>query len=134
SGRRPVPPHEGGIHFELSNALAGDEPKGAVRLVRQLPDQGESAIGILLAAILPTVRNLLLAKDLMERHSLPRPHAPFPFISAINRLPAGAVAHLPRKKDGSINAYTLAIAAQNAHRFSTEQLAPAIQACRAADH
>jgi len=102
-------------------------------LVRQLLDQGESAIGILLAAILPTVRNLLLAKDLMERHRLPRPHAPFPFISAINRLPADAIAHLPRKKDGSINAYTLAIAAQNAHRFSTEQLVTGMQACLAAN-
>jgi len=58
----------------------------------------------------------------MERHRLPRPHAPFPFISAINRLPADAIAHLPRKKDGTVNAYALGIAAQNAHRFSTEQL------------
>jgi DNA polymerase-3 subunit delta len=102
-------------------------------LVRRLLDQGESAIGILLVAILPTVRNLLLAKDLMERHRLSRPHAPFPFISAINRLPADAIAHLPRKKDGTVNAYALGIAAQNAHRFSTEQLIAGMQACLAAN-
>jgi DNA polymerase-3 subunit delta len=65
----------------------------------------------------------------MERHRLPRPHAPFQFISIINRLPADATEHLPRKKDGSINAYALGIAAQHAHRFETKQLIEGMQAC-----
>src|SRR5438876_9322191 len=131
--RELVPLTHAGVIFDLSNALAEHDLKRALELVRQLLDQGESAIGILLAAILPTVRNLLLAKDLMERHRLPRPYAPFPFISAVNRLPADAVAHLPRKKDGTINAWTLGIAAQNAHRFSTKQLIAGMQACLAAN-
>ena len=97
--------------------------------MRRLLDQGESAIGILLAAILPTVRNLLLAKDLMERHRLGRLRSPFQFISAINRLPAEARDHLPRKKDGAINAYPLGIAALQAHRFETKQLVGAMHAC-----
>jgi DNA polymerase-3 subunit delta len=96
-------------------------------------DQGESAIGILLAAVVPTIRNLLLAKDLMERHGLPRSHSPFQFISAINRLPAKATEHLPRKKDGSINAYALGIAAQHAHQFETDQLINAMRACLTAN-
>ena len=115
------------------HALAERDLKRALELVRQLLDQGESAIGILLVAILPTIRNLLLAKDLMERHRISRPLAPFPFISAINRLPAEATQHLPRKKDGSINAYALGIAAQNAHRFATKQLTTGMQACLAAN-
>jgi DNA polymerase-3 subunit delta len=131
--RELVPLTREGVIFDLSNALAGRDLKHALDLVRQLLDQGESAIGILLVAVLPTVRNLLLAKDLMERHRIPRPHVPFPFISAINRLPAEATAHLPRKKDGSINAYTLGIAAQNAHRFSTKQLIAGMTACLAAN-
>src|SRR2546430_2235488 len=131
--RELVPLTREGVIFDLSNALAARDLARALELVRQLLDQGESAIGILLVAILTTVRNLLLAKDLMERHRLARPHAPFPFISAINRLPADAIAHLPRKKDGSVNAYTLGIAAQNAHRFSTEQLIAGMQACLAAN-
>ena len=65
----------------------------------------------------------------MERHRLARPHSPFQFISAINRLPAEATDHLPRKKDGSINAYALGIAAQHAHRFEVKQLIEAMQAC-----
>jgi DNA polymerase-3 subunit delta len=131
--RELVPLTREGVIFDLSNALAERDLERALELVRQLLDQGESAIGILLVAILPTVRNLLLAKDLMERHPIPRPYVPFPFISAVNRLPADATVHLPRKKDGSINAYTLGIAAQNAHRFTTEQLIAGMQACLAAN-
>ncbi|MFZ3374317.1 MAG: DNA polymerase III subunit delta [Chthoniobacterales bacterium] len=127
--RELVPLSRAGVIFELGNALAERDLARALTLVRRLLDQGESAIGILLVAILPTIRNLLLAKDLMERHRLPRPHAPFHFISAINRLPPTATEHLPRKKDGSINAYALGIGAQNAHRFETEQLVAGMQAC-----
>src|SRR5438270_6133892 len=130
--RELVPLTREGVIFDLSNALAERDLERAIDLVRQLLDQGESAIGVLLVAILPTVRNLLLAKDLMERHHLSRPHAPFPFILAVNRLPADATAHLPRKKDGTVNAFALGIAAQNAHRFSTEQLIAGMQAGLAA--
>jgi len=83
----------------------------------------------LLAAILPTIRNLLLAKDLMERHRISRPHAPFGFISALNRLPAEATEHLLRKNDGSINGFALGIAAQQAHRFETAQLIEGMESC-----
>jgi DNA polymerase III subunit delta len=127
--RELVPLSRAGVIFELGNALAERDLERALRLVRRLLDQGESAIGILLVAILPTVRNLLLARDLMERHRLPRPQVPFQFISALNRLPPNATEHLPRKKDGSINAYALGIAAQNTHRFETAQLIAGMQAC-----
>ena len=127
--RELVPLSRAGVIFELGNALAARDLQLSLKLVRRLLDQGESAIGILLVAIVPTIRNLLLAKDLMERYRLPRPHSPFQFISAINRLPAEATDHLPRKKDGSVNAYALGIAAQQAGRFETTQLIQAMQAC-----
>lgn len=127
--RELVPLSRAGVIFELSTALATRNLELALTLVRRLLDHGESAIGILLVAIVPTIRNLLLAKDLMERHRLRPPHSPFQFISAINRLPAKATEHLPRKKDGSINAYALGIAAQNAHQFETNQLIEAMRAC-----
>src|SRR5437899_11648315 len=127
--RELVPLSRAGIIFELSNALAVRDLELALTLVRRLLDQGESAIGILLAAIVPTIRNLLLAKDLVERHRLQRPHSPFQFISAINRLPLKATEQLPRKKDGSINAYALGIAAQDADQFETDQLIDAMRAC-----
>ena len=127
--RALVPLSRSGVIFELGNALAERDLQLSLKLVRRLLDQGESAIGILLVAIVPTIRNLLLAKDLMERYRLPRPYSPFQFISTINRLPAEATDHLPRKKDGSVNAYALGIAAQQAGRFEMSQLIQAMQAC-----
>jgi DNA polymerase-3 subunit delta len=124
-----VPLSRAGVIFELGNALAACDLQRALMLVKRLLDQGESAIGILLVAVLPTIRNLLLVKDLMERHGLSRPHAPFNFISALNRLPAAATEHLPRKKDGSINGFALGIAAQQAHRFQTKKLIDGLEAC-----
>jgi len=127
--RELVPLSRAGVIFELGNALAGRDLQLSLKLVRRLLDQGESAIGILLVAIVPTIRNLLLAKDLMERYRLPRPYSPFQFISAVNRLPGEATDHLPRKKDGSVNAYALGIAAQQAGQFETSQLIQAMRAC-----
>ena len=127
--RELVPLSRAGVIFELGNALAACDLERALMLVKRLLDQGETAIGILLVAILPTIRNLLLVKDLMERHGLARPDAPFTFISALNRLPAEATAHLPRKKDGSINGYALGLAAQQAHRFQTKKLIAGLEAC-----
>jgi len=131
--RELVPLSRAGVIFELGNALAARDLQLSLKLVRRLLDQGESAIGILLVAIVPTIRNLLLAKDLMERYRLPGLHSPFQFISAINRLPSEATGHLPRKKDGSINAYPLGIAARQAGRFETTQLIEAMRACLAAN-
>src|SRR5438067_229861 len=127
--RELVPLSRAGVIFELSNALAARDLELALTLVRRLLEQGEKAIGILLAAIVPTIRNLLLAKDLMEQHGIRQPHSPFQFVAAMNRLPAKATEHLPRKKDGSINAYSLAIAAQHAYHFETAQLVEAMRAC-----
>ena len=131
--RTLVPLSRGGIIYELSNALAARDLDRALKLVRRLLDQRETAIGILLASIVPTVRNLLLAKDIMQRHRLPRPSAPYSFISNLNRLPGEATAHLPRKKDGSINGYALGFAAVQAHRFETDQLIAGLEACLTAN-
>jgi DNA polymerase III subunit delta len=127
--RELVPLSRAGVIFELSNALSARDLELALTLVRRLLEQGESAVGILLAAIVPTIRNLLLAKDLMEQHGIRRPHSPFQFIATMNRLPAKATEHLPRKKDGSINAYGLGIAAQHANQFDGDELIEAMRAC-----
>jgi len=127
--RLMVPASRAGVVFELGNALAARDLSGALALVEQLLFQGETAIAILLVAIIPTVRNLLLAKDLMQRYRLSRPAAPFHFTGTLNRLPAEATDHLPRKKDGGINTYALGIAAMHAQRYTLAELRAAMGAC-----
>jgi DNA polymerase-3 subunit delta len=127
--RKLVSLSRAGVIFELGNALAARDLPRSLALLDQLLFQGETAIGILIVAIIPTVRNLLVVKDLMDRHKLQRPAQPFFFGKALDRLPAGATAHLPRKKDGTVNAYTLGIAASHAHRYQLPELRAAMHAC-----
>jgi len=123
---------EGGI-FDLSNALARRDLPGSLESLEQLLRQGESAVGILLAAIVPTVRNLLLVKDLMVRFKLKPPDAPQYFAAALNRLPEEALEHLPRKKDGALSTYALGLAAGNAAAFTLAELTQGLSACREAN-
>ena len=123
---------EGGI-FDLSEAVARRDLPLALETLDQLFRQGERGVGILLAAIVPTVRNLLLAKDLLVRHKLPPPSQPQFFAGALKRLPTEASSHLPRKKDGTISAYSLGIAAINAAHYSLAELEDGFAACAAAN-
>ena len=131
--RALVPLSRAGVVFELGNALSAREVSRCFALVEQLLKQGENAVGILLVAIVPAVRSLLLVKDLMQRHRLTPPQAPWFFGSAINALPPEATAHLPRKKDGSINTYALGLAAMHAKRFEVDELRDLLEACLTAN-
>jgi DNA polymerase III subunit delta len=128
-----VPMSRAGIIWELGNALSERDVQRALELLDLLLFQGEHAIGIILVAIIPTVRNLLVVKDLMVRHKLTRPQQPFYFGKMLERLPPEATAHLPRKKDGGVNAFALGIAATHAHRYRMEELHAAFDACLAAN-
>ena len=46
----------------------------------------------------------------MMRHKLSRPQQPFFFGKTLEKLPESATAHLPRKKDGTVNTYALGLA------------------------
>jgi DNA polymerase-3 subunit delta len=131
--RTLVPLSRSGVVFELGNALAARETSRCFALVEQLLKQGESAVGILLIAIVPTVRSLLLVKDLMQRHRLRPPQAPWFFSGTLNSLPPEATEHLPRKKDGTINAFALGLASMHAKRFEIEELRDLLDACLAAN-
>lgn len=124
-----VPLSKAGVVFELGNAIAERDLNRSLKLIDQLITQGESAIGILLASIIPMVRCLVVVKDLMQRHRLSAPAKPFFFGATLNRLSADATEHLPRKKDGTINAFTLGIAATHARRYKAEELSGALDAC-----
>jgi DNA polymerase-3 subunit delta len=118
-----------GVIWELGAGIAKRQLAQSLALLDQLLFQGETPIGILYAAIIPTVRNLLVTKDLLLRHKLRPPQAPFQFNSMLSRLPEVAIRHLRRKKDGTINAYALGLAASEAGRFELTELVDGIDAC-----
>jgi DNA polymerase III subunit delta len=131
--RRLVAKTATGVIWELGNAISRRNLSEALDLLQQLLFQGETAMGILFAAIIPTMRNLLAAKELCVSNGLRPPQAPFQFGPMINRLPESAVSFLPRKKDGSINTYALGLAACEIHRFSIEELQQGLKDCLAAN-
>ncbi len=128
-----VPLTKSAIIFELGHAISECSLRHALELLDILFAQKETAIGILLASIVPTVRQLLLARDLIERHHLDFPSHPSAFMKALERLPQKALDHLPRKKDGSLSLYPLAIAATYAKNHSLASLLNALAACVAAN-
>lgn len=124
-----TPLSRAGVIFELGNAISCRQLARSIELLKQLVFQGETEMGILFATIIPTVRNLLLVKDLMARHKLAKPAQAFHFGGTLERLPAEAIAHLPRTKEGKLNAFPLGIAAGNVHRYTLPELRKALSAC-----
>jgi DNA polymerase-3 subunit delta len=125
-----VPLNRAGVIFEVGNAIGKRDLRRALELVRTLVFQGQNPIGILLGAIVPRVRNLLLASDIITRHpKIPRGGYQG-FIGALDRLPTHETAHLPKKKDGSgINGYPIFLALNEAQKFTAEELRTALQGC-----
>ncbi len=121
-----------GVVFELGSAIEQRNLPYALELIDQLLYRGESAIGILLAAIVPRVRNLLLAKDLQERLRVGGSNYQS-YIGAVNRLPASETAHIPKTKEGKINGYPLFLASRWARGFTSEQLRDGMNACLTAN-
>lgn len=121
---------KGGVVFELGNAIGQRQLAYSLALVDQLIEQNEQPIGILLAAIVPKVRNLFAAKQIEERHRI-RPGGSYQsYAAALERLPEKELARLPKKKDGSgLNVYPLFLAAKEAVKFTGDELLVALEEC-----
>ncbi len=119
---------ESGV-FDIGNAISARNLPLVLETLEQLFHQGEKGVGILLASIVPTVRNLLIAKSLLVRHKLKPPVEPQYFASSLTKLPPEETSHLPRKKDGSLNSYGLGIAAKSSVHYSLQELQRAFQGC-----
>ncbi len=131
--RALVPATRGSGIFDLGNAISARDLPLALDTLAQLFRQGEKGVGILLATIYPTVRMLLLVKDLLVRHKIQPPAEPHHFASSLNRLPPSATEHLPRKKDGTLNTYPLGLAARNCGHYTTAELRRAFRGCSEAN-
>ncbi|HYF37377.1 MAG TPA: DNA polymerase III subunit delta, partial [Prosthecobacter sp.] len=107
-----------GVVWEIGNAIGTRDLERALELLGVLMYQGQNAIGILLAAIVPRVRSLLIVKELASKHKVNRGNYAG-FCTSLEALPSSATAHLPRKKDGTgFNAYPLFLALNEAGRFT----------------
>ena len=131
--RTVVPMSRTGVIFELGNALAARDLERALALVRQLLDQGEKG-------------NRHSSRhdysDRAESSSRQGPDAALPTAATERAVyfwldpessPARGDRAFATKKDGSISAFPLGIAAMQAHRFETEQLIAGLEACLAAN-
>jgi DNA polymerase-3 subunit delta len=118
-----------GVIWELGTRISKRQLGESLALLDQLLFQGETPVGILYAAIIPTVRNLLVTKDLLLKLRIGPLQSPFQFNSVLGELPEEALRHLPRRKDGGLNAYGLGLAAFEARRFQLAELVEGFEAC-----
>ena len=121
-----------GTIWEIGNAIRERSASRAIRALDRSLNRGENPIGLLAAAIIPTVRNLLLVKDLMEKHNVRAPSRPWFFANELNAVPDHAMRHLPRKKDGTVNAFGLGNAAIYAGKHDLCDLVRGLEDCLAA--
>lgn len=124
-----VPETRRGIIFELGNCLGRRNLQSASNCLQKLLAQGEEPIGLLYAAIFPTIQRLTAAAILIEEYGLRVPPSYQSFQTALEQLPAEAQEIIPRKKDGTLNAYGFYMSAQEAKRFKARELADATIAC-----
>ncbi|MGJ8695984.1 MAG: DNA polymerase III subunit delta [Verrucomicrobiaceae bacterium] len=115
-----VPLSRKGVIWEISRAIEARRASRAIELIDQQLTKNESAIALVKAAIIPTVRNLFFAK-LIEPYR------------SVNSAPKGILAVLPKKKEGGINTWGLKMAAKGARGFTLPQLQRGLEACLHAD-
>lgn len=127
-----VPISRHGVIFEISRAIEKQDSRLAIRLVNEQLEQGEQAVTIMRAAIVPTVRNRYCARLLLDTYKLD-PANYRAFESALNRLPEEARKFLPLKKDGTPNCYGIRTAAMTVSKLKLSRAKQDLQACARAD-
>jgi DNA polymerase III subunit delta len=128
-----VPLSRAAIVFEIGKAIQLGNASRAIQLVDQQLEADESAIGIMRASIIGVVRNLFMAKLIMEKFKIPTGNYSA-FAGGLNRLPEADRAWLPQKKDGSgVNVFPIFLAADNAKNFELPNLQHVMEATLKAD-
>lgn len=130
--RTMVPLSRKAVVFEIGRAIEQRNAAHALHLIDQQLSRGENAVGIMRAAIIPTVRNLFNACSLLQGRGLPLNNYGS-FAAALEKMPGSVRASLPKKKDGGISAYPIFLAAGKARRFTIDELRASLDACLKAD-
>ena len=129
--RTMVPTSRAGVVFEIGKSLQHGDAARAIELINQQIDQGESAIGIIRASLIPTLRNLFFAKILSDS-DLPTGSYKA-FAAALDQLPEHRRAWLPQKKAGGVSAYPLFLSLGAARKFKLDKLRELLRATHHAD-
>ncbi len=116
-----IPLNRKGVIWEISRAIGHKNSSRAIELVNMQLEKGESAIGILRAAITPTLRNTFYAKLAMQEAGVKKTDKRG-FNAVAKRVNSQALKVLPQKADGSINTWSLANCVSAANERSIEQL------------
>jgi DNA polymerase-3 subunit delta len=128
-----VPLSRAAVVFEIGKAIQLGNAVRAIRLIDQQLEADESAIGIMRASIIGVVRNLFMARLIIEKFKVPTGNYSA-FSGGLNRLPPSDRAWLPQKKDGSgVNVFPIFLAADNAKNFDLAGLQHVMEATLKAD-
>ncbi len=128
-----VPLSRAAVVFEIGRALQTGHAARAIQLVDQQLAADESAIGIMRASIIGVVRNLFMARLIIDKFKAPV-GSYNAFAGALNRLPEADRAWLPQKKDGSgVNVFPIFICAANAQNFDLDALLGVMESTLIAD-
>ncbi len=131
--RRMVPLSRAAVVFEIGKAIQKGDTARAISLIDQQLEADESAIGIMRASIIPTIRNLFMAKLIVEKLGVSGGNYQS-FAGGLNRLPEADRAWLPQKKDGSgVNVFPVFLALPGAANFELSGLQQAMEAALKAD-
>ena len=128
-----VPLSRAAVVFEIGKAIQNGNAARAIQLIDQQLEADESAIGIMRASIIGVVRNLFMARLIVDRFKTPTGNYSA-FSGALNRLPENDRAWLPQKKDGSgVNVFPIFLALPNAANFDLPGLLHVMEATLKAD-
>ncbi|MGJ8658063.1 MAG: DNA polymerase III subunit delta [Akkermansiaceae bacterium] len=130
--RKIVPLSRAGVVFEIGSAIQKANANRALELIDQQLARGESAIGILRASLIPTIRNLFMAKAVQEMfpsQQLDR----FNIAKTLNAIPNSETLWLPQKKTGGVNTWSLAFALLPSRAYPMRALRHALESALLAD-
>ena len=128
-----VPLSRAAVVFEIGKAIQLGNAMRAIQLIDEQLEADESAIGIMRASIIGVVRNLFMAKLIIDKFKVPTGNYSA-FSGGLNRLPEADRAWLPQKKDGSgVNVFPIFLAAENAQNFELSGLQHVMEATLKAD-
>ena len=127
-----IPLKRKGVIWEISRCIDKGDGQRAIELINAQMEKGEQAVGLLRAAIIPTLRNTFFAKLAMSDAGVQRADRRS-FSGIIRKVSATTLNALPKKADGSPNTWALANCALAASRHSLEKLRQNLNACLKAD-